>query len=82
MHMLTPFEKAERRFPKEGLAWPVVSAMSQYDFVDYCIEQLWDKLAAEKGKQFDDLSPTEQMDIDFMATLKVAVAMDSVCRAG
>lgn len=81
MHLLTPFTKAVRRYPKGALLSDKVME-SDNDFYDFCIERLWDKLAAEEGKAFDNLSPTEQMDIDFKALMMLAVALDEVRSEG
>ncbi len=75
MHLLTPFTKAVRRFPKGA---PMTDEImdSNNDFYDFCVEHLWDKLAAEEGMNFDDLSPAEQMDIDFRALMVLCAALN------
>lgn len=68
--VLTPFTKVVRRFPREGLSGTELGMLSGDNFVEYCVERLWDIVATERGVCFDDLSPLEQMDVDFEALMR------------
>lgn len=67
----------KRKFP-EVLPDDVVYNMSQRDFVEYCRGHLWDKVALERyGKKFGELSFSEKLDVDLLALLKLAKAIEA-----
>lgn len=68
----------KRRFP-EVLSQDEVYSMNQRDFVDYCREQLWTKIAQEEhGVDFDSLTWPEKGGIDLKALLRLANAFNEI----
>jgi len=67
-----------RRYP-DFLTEDEVGNLDQRQFVRYCREQLWDRIAKEKhNKPFDELTFFEKGDVDFDAIMKIALAQEQV----
>lgn len=70
--------KPAKRFTLPLTAEAVYS-LPQRDFVDYCREQLWDRIGREKfGKTYEELDLFEWMDVDMEALLQIAKAVHQV----
>ncbi len=77
MYGITDFT---RRFP-EVLPADTVYSMNQRDFVDYCREQLWNKIAREEyGEDFDSLPFNKQSNIDLKALFRLANVFNEIER--
>lgn len=67
-----------RRYPKL-LTPDEIGKLGQREFIRYCRENLWEKIAKEKfNKPFNDLTVFEKMDVDFDAILKIALMHEKV----
>jgi len=66
-----------RKFPRP-LSQERILALEQHDFVDYCREHLWERIAQEKYQScFDSLSYSEKMDVDLKAMLRIIRAANN-----
>jgi hypothetical protein len=65
-----------RHFPRL-LTGDELEQLSQREFIRYCREQLWDRVAQETlGKSFNECNELEKCDVDLRALIMIAKAME------